>query len=136
MTSITGRTCRVLPPEDAPAPAKPLRKPKATAATRNRFADLNDFVDVTLAGLDPGKAVVWLVLFRDARNGIARTSQSDIARRAGLSVRQVRRAVLGLQEDGILKLVKRGNSFLSCSTYEVLPRSSTADTHVRSTADI
>ena len=31
--------------------------------------------------------MVWLVLYRDTKDGVAKTSQADIARRAGISVR-------------------------------------------------
>ena len=53
-----------------------------------RFGMLNDFADVSLAGLTGAEVKVWLILFRDtkAATGTARTGQADIARRAGLSV--------------------------------------------------
>ena len=91
--TLTG--CDVLPPMDSgkakPADARePKRKPGKRKAG-DRFAVLNAFVDCTAGRLSRGEILVWLVLYRDTRNGIAKTSQADIARRAGISDRTVRR---------------------------------------------
>ncbi|QEL16420.1 helix-turn-helix domain-containing protein [Limnoglobus roseus] len=45
---------------------------------------------------------VWFVLFRDSKHDASRTSQMDIARRAGVNVRTVRRAFDGLKRAGLL----------------------------------
>ena len=63
------------------------------AKAGERFAVLNAFVDFALAGLSRADVAVWLVLYRDTRDGTARTSYDDIARRAGLNRRNVGRAV-------------------------------------------
>ena len=55
-----------------------------------RFAVFNGFVDFTLADLSLRETKVWLILYRDSRDGIAKTSQADIARRAGVSDRATR----------------------------------------------
>ena len=107
-------------------------KPKGSGNRRNaagRFAMLNDFVDFTLADLSQSETKVWLILYRDARNDVARTSQADIAGRAGMSDRTVRRALKHLESRGLLKAVHRGGLNRGCSSYRVaaLVNNSTAD---------
>ena len=111
------------------------RRDKAKGATKNRkasadrFAVLNNFIDFTLAGLTRNELAVWLVLYRDSRDGIARTSQADIARRAGMSDRTVRRSLTKLEAAGLLKAVHRGGLNRGSSSYRVsaLMNGSTAD---------
>lgn len=118
--------CTVLPPIDdgkerlpiESAPAKPKTTRKRTA---NRFATLNQFIDETLATLCRGDIAVWLILYRDTRNGTARTSQADIARRSGLSVRGVAKAMRRLEKRGLLRVVYRGGLNRGASRYRVLP---------------
>ncbi|MCB9852650.1 MAG: helix-turn-helix domain-containing protein [Phycisphaerales bacterium] len=94
-------------------------KPKRRRATADRFATLNAFVDLSLRGLRRPEIAIWLILYRDTRNGTARTGQADIARRAGVSVRTVRRAIGRLDAAGLLRLVKRGGPNVGPSIYEV-----------------
>ena len=63
---------------------------------------LNAFTDCALPTLTGAETKVWLILFRDtkAATGTARTGQTDIARRAGLSARSVKLAVGTLAENG------------------------------------
>lgn len=85
-----------------------------------RWGHLNGFVDVTLRDLTPAEVRVWLVLFRDTKpDGTARTGQADIARRAGLSVRMVKKAVKKLTDRGLLKVLTRGRVSIGPSTYKV-----------------
>ena len=85
-----------------------------------RWGHLNGFVDVTLRDLTPAEVRVWLVLFRDTKpNGTARTGQADIARRAGLSVRMVKKAVKRLVERGLLKVLRQGRIHVGPSVYKV-----------------
>ena len=101
-----------------PAPAKP--KPgAATVKTRDRFRMLNDFVDGRLDGLTRAEVKVWLVLYRDTRNGSARTAQEDIARRSGLTVRSVRTAIRKLEKGGLLVVKYRGGLNTGVSIYQV-----------------
>ena len=62
----------------------------------SRFAELNQFIDFTMASLRPSEVAVWLILYRDTKSytGTARTGQSDIARRAGITTRGVRKALV------------------------------------------
>ena len=73
-----------------------------------RFRILNNFVDFTLAELSRAEIAVWLVLYRDTRDGTARTSMVDLARRAGCSRRAVVTAVKALEKLGLIKIVHRG----------------------------
>lgn len=121
--------CAVLPPmhqgngsprrhqgDTSKAKGKPSRR-----NTADRFAVLNAFVDFTMRELSRAEALVWLVLYRDTKDGTARTSQADIARRAGVNVRTVKRAVVGLHRRGLLVLAHRGSLRRGPSTYRVRP---------------
>ena len=124
--------CEVLPPMDSgespqqygsQRPSKaPQTKGKPSRKTAGRFAELNTFVDFSLAGLGRSEIAVWLVLFRDTkRDGIARTGQEDIARRASISERTVRRAIRRLEKRGLLVVVRRGGLSSGPSAYRVRP---------------
>jgi len=128
--------CTVLPPMDPPtgrppAPAghqgdrskakHPKDTPPARRKTAGRFAVLNAFVDFTLAGLNRNEIAVWLVLYRDTKDGTARTGQADIARRAGISPRSVRRGIEGLREKGLVKRTYQGGIGRGASAYRIHP---------------
>jgi DNA-binding MarR family transcriptional regulator len=91
-----------------------IRNPRYSARRRrgskadNRFIILNEFVDCTMATVSATEALVWFVLYRDVRDGIATTSQSEIARRIGKSERQVRRLLNKLIESGTVSIIQRG----------------------------
>jgi DNA-binding MarR family transcriptional regulator len=85
-----------------------------------RFAALNAFVDFALAGLTRREIAVWLVLYRDTREGTARTGYDDIARRAGLNRRNVGRALRQLEARGLVQVVHRGGLGRGVSRYRVL----------------
>lgn len=92
------------------------------SATRNRFAVLNAFADFTLRTLDRTSIAVWLLLWRDTKaDGLAKTSQADLARRAGISDRTARRAIDRLQRTGLLSVVHRGGLRRGVSTYRIHP---------------
>jgi DNA-binding MarR family transcriptional regulator len=97
----------------------PIKK-KTTA---NRFAILNAFIDFTIADLRRSEMLVWLTLYRDTRDGIASSSQQNIARRAGLSRKTVERAIKSLAKRGLLHLVHLGGLNRGSSRYRVLPMS-------------
>ena len=120
--------CAVLPPmhqgngshrrpqcDTSKAKGKPVRR-----KTGDRFAVLNAFVDFTMQELTRAEALVWLTLFRDTKpDGLARTGQADLARRAGVNVRTVKRTVASLHHRGLLVLVYRGSLRRGPSTYRV-----------------
>lgn len=85
-----------------------------------RFSVLNTFVDVTLRQLDRTAAVVWLILYRDTKpNGLARTGQADISRRAGVTVRTVYTALRRLEKLGLLLVVHKGGLNRGASIYRL-----------------
>jgi hypothetical protein len=109
-------------PSSRPHRGKPKgKRAGAKANARERFAVLNAFVDFALADLSRAEIAVWLVLYRDTRDGTARTSYDDLARRAGCSRRNVSRAVRRLERRGLLKVVHRGGLRRGMSRYRVCP---------------
>jgi len=125
-----------LPPPEAPeAPEEDLRGDEAENgpqeaadddqdqaqrySTVEKVRQLNRFVDEAAKGLDPISMNVWLVLFRFAREGIARASQQTIAERLGLDVRTVRRHLKVLQKKQLLRVVEKGNRGGRSNTYQL-----------------
>jgi DNA-binding MarR family transcriptional regulator len=93
----------------------PTKKPKA-----NRWQQFNGFVDLTMQTLTPAEVRVWLVLFRDVKaTGQAKTGQTDLARRTGLSVRMVRYALTSLVKKDLVKVVRQGRLGQGASVYKV-----------------
>jgi hypothetical protein len=93
---------------------------KVKGKTGERFKTLNAFTDFTLANLDRAEIVAWLLLWRDTKgDGLARTSQADLARRAGVTDRTIRRALVRLRCRGLLTVVVRGGLLRGSSTYRV-----------------
>lgn len=99
----------ILPPDatlrpdesEVPDRSVPTKKMSRRTTRSTRFAALNAFTDLALSGLTGAEAKVWLILFRDTKGtGIARTGQTDIARRAGLKPRSIRNALKKLQTKG------------------------------------
>jgi hypothetical protein len=113
---LTG--CDVLPPMEPAEVSKPKRKPDREK-TGNRFAVLNAFVDCSLRGLTKAELATWLILYRDTREGTVSTSQANIARRAGISVRSVGKAISKLTMKGLLTIVFRGGLNRNPSRYRV-----------------
>lgn len=115
--------CNVLPPmDDSPhqqPPRTESKKKDNRLATGDRFQTLNNFVDFTLQSLTRADIVVWMILFRDTRDGIANTSQAHIALRAGTSDRTVRTSIKRLESLGLLKVVYRGGLNRGSSRYRV-----------------
>ena len=108
-------------PNEEPAPAAKPAKPKRQTRSE-RFAALNAFADFALANLTGAESKVWLILFRDTKGeGIARTAQADVARRAGLSRRGVQIALDKLNAKGMVRVVRRGRLNAGPSVYRVHP---------------
>lgn len=93
--------------------------PKASRKSPDRWAALNALVDVQLRELTAAETAVWLILFRDVRNGVARTGMSDIAARAGITRRGVVKAMKGLRDKQLVDVIKRGNVAGIPNTYRV-----------------
>ena len=129
MTDTTNGHARRLPPLPPPMNPRPAtsstskagEKPKRPKETSERFTTINTFVDFTLADLTRNEVAVWLVLWRDTKDGTARTAQSDIARRAGINRRTVIRILGKLESTGLLRTVHRGGFNRGMNVYRVLP---------------
>ena len=87
--------------------------------TANRFGILNGFVDCAMPGLSRVELGTWLVLYRDTRQGVAVTSQADIARRIGATDRAVRSAIGRLAKLGLVVVIRRGGLLQGPSKYRV-----------------
>jgi DNA-binding transcriptional ArsR family regulator len=116
------------PPMEGPTPAesgggrqRPQGKSRGQAKEKpcGRFAVLNAFVDFALVELSRREIAVWLVLYRDTRDGTAGTSYDDLAKRAGLDRRNVGRALRQLEGRGLVKVVHRGGLRRGVSRYRV-----------------
>ena len=107
MTMSTERRLPSLPPPlVSPMVSRPTRPPRPEEAAKphskaaGRFGVLNEFVDCSLEGLTRAELVVWLILYRDTRDGTVRTAQADIARRGGICRRAVQKAMRRLENWG------------------------------------
>lgn len=111
-SALPGAT--MLPPAEPPVPKHTRRR------TQDRFAEINGFVDSTLSRLTRSAVAVWLILWRDTKpNGLARTGQTDLARRAGVSQRAVRKALVCLVGLKLVKVVRKGRAGAGPSTYRI-----------------
>lgn len=97
------------------------RKGRKNSEAAGRFAVLNGFVDCGMVGLSRAEIAVWLVLYRDTRNGTARTSVEDIGQRIGTSKRGVLDALGKLRKLGLVTRVYKGGLNRGPSTYRVHP---------------
>jgi len=97
-------------------------KPKGPAKrkAKGRFALLNTFVDFSMGELSRAEIAVWMILYRDSKEGIARTAQADIARRGKIDRRTVGRSLHRLASRGLLKIVHQGGFRRGVSLYRVV----------------
>lgn len=102
-------------------PATKNRDRKSHRATRDRFAVLNAFIDCSMRELSRVELAAWFILYRDTKRGTACTSQSDIARRTGCTVRAVQRALRRLIDRGLVVVVRRGRLNAGASVYRLEP---------------
>jgi hypothetical protein len=109
-------------PKGKPSRDKARKGAPGKARTAGRFRTINAFADFTLRGLDRAEIAVWLLLWRDTRpDGLARTSQADLARRAGVNQRTARRAVGSLCRAKLLTRAYQGGLNRGLSVYRVHP---------------
>ncbi|MDA1050123.1 MAG: winged helix-turn-helix transcriptional regulator [Planctomycetota bacterium] len=114
--------CAVLAPLNSkrkPPKSAPANEPKQPSKSRDRFKVLNNFVDFTMGKLKADDVRVWFMRYRDTKDGTAATAQTDIARRAGVSVRAVHGSVKRLERLGLLKVIYRGGLNRGSSRYRV-----------------
>src|SRR5262245_601724 len=124
VSAASGRPSGVLSGAAMLPPAEPTRAPACTPPvrrrSRGRFEEINGFIDLSMAKLTPAARSVWLIWWRDTKpDGLARTGQADIARRAGVSDRAVRDALAELIREGLVKVVRKGRLGVGPSTYRV-----------------
>jgi hypothetical protein len=93
--------------------------PKHKPETGDRFRILNAFVDASMRELTPSETIVWFVLFRDVRSGVASVAQADIAIRSGLTQPTVSLAIRRLVGRGLVRVVRQGGFRSGPSTYVV-----------------
>jgi hypothetical protein len=96
--------------------------PAATTQGRcvRKVKHFNRFIDDAVAGLPPSAALLWLTLFRYAKDGIARVSQGKLAERMGVDVKTVRRNLrILLGKNGMIRVVKQGAKGRGCSVYQL-----------------
>jgi DNA-binding MarR family transcriptional regulator len=105
------------------ASGKPIAEARTSKRlSRLRFEMLNAFVDAGMADLSRAELAVWLILYRDAkRDGTARASLADLARRAGIDRRSVIRALKRLRDRRMLQVLHRGGLNRGPSSYLVYP---------------
>lgn len=126
------RGAKVLPPLESPqtgpdAPTTDTQNQRTHKGhhthnpkrTTDRWPMLNHFVDVTMSDLSPRELKVWLVLFRDSKNGIAQTAQGYIATRTGLKRPTVSAAIAELEARGLIRTIHAGGLNRGISRYEV-----------------
>ncbi len=122
MNATNGRHAAGLPGATMLPPMNPTPRTNPTTRKRSgdRFAEINGFIDFTLASLTPSAIAVWLILWRDTKpNGLARTGQADLARRAGVTPRAVRKALTMLTAAGLVRVVRKGRIGAGPSSYRV-----------------
>ena len=106
-------------PPRQPPPRHSTGGYRARTYPADRFGVFNAFADASMKDLTRAEIAVWLILWRDTKDGVARSAQTDIARRAGCSDRAVRTAIARLEELGLLEVVTRGSLGKGISTYRV-----------------
>jgi DNA-binding MarR family transcriptional regulator len=98
------------------------RRKTTKRQSRLRFEMLNAFVDTGMADLSRAELAVWMILYRDTqRNGVARASLDDLARRGGMNRQTASRAVGRLALRRMLQVIRRGGLNSGPSAYRVFP---------------
>src|SRR5262245_65741732 len=101
--------------------SKPPARWKTTKRrSQLRFEILNAFVDTGMADLSRAELAVWLIVYRDTkRDGTARASLADLARRAGIDRQTASRTVGRLARRKMLQVIRPGGLNRGPSTYRV-----------------
>lgn len=105
--------------EDLACDDKRSERSKRKPQSAQRFETLNVFVDITMRELTPSEKIVWVVLYRDVRDGVVTVSQKDIAVRSGLTQSTVSQAINRLVKRGLVHVVRQGGFRKGLSTYRV-----------------
>ncbi|MBY0458907.1 MAG: helix-turn-helix domain-containing protein [Gemmataceae bacterium] len=115
---LTG--CAVVPPRELTPRAPPKSRPaRSQPAVVKKVLALNRFLDRTAGRLTSAAALVWMMLLRDERGGVARTAVTDLARRCGLSVRTVKRRLAELKALGVVEVLTPGTRSSGPTGYQL-----------------
>ena len=110
------------PPAMTPTAATAGGQRNTKGKAGDRFAVVNAFLDFSAQHLGRAECLTWLSLWRDTkRDGVAATSQADIARRIGAHRGTVKRAIAKLVDAGLLTVARRGSLRRGASAYRVHP---------------
>lgn len=110
--------------EAASRPAGGRSTPKATRKSADRWATLNEFVDVIAPAITKTEAVVWLLLFRHAKGGVVETSERAVATALQLKKFSAGRAIRGLVAKGLVWPIHRSATKAVGSKYGLHPHPS------------
>ena len=91
-----------------PEPEEQPRKHKLSGKMRERWLLFNRLVDVEQRNLTDSEFRVLITLFRDMRRGVARTAQSDLARRTGKRRETICRSLKSLVAKGLVDVLHQG----------------------------
>ncbi len=80
---------------------------------------LNRFVDETLIGLEPFTALLWVVFYREAKDGIVQISHGQLAKIMGVSDRTICRHIEVLILNKLLRKLKTGGYGRGCNKYQL-----------------
>lgn len=80
---------------------------------------LNAFIDNTAKGLKPTEALVWLALFRFARDGLATVPKATVAKRLGIDERTVSRSIRTLRKQNLVRIEYHGGKKGECNKYRL-----------------
>lgn len=105
-----------------PISAKNSRRSRPDNGDASRWRTLNTFVDLIARHLSLVEIVVWMVLFRDCRDGTVKASQRNLASRSGASERSVVRAMRRLRDVRLVEVVKASKSKGEASLYRLEER--------------
>ena len=86
-------------------------KHDAGSPIRERWMLFNRLIDVEQRRLTDSEFRVLLTLFRDTKNGIAQTAQSDLAMRTGKCRGTIVRAIKRLVEKDLIEIATQGGLF-------------------------
>ena len=102
-----------------------MSKRHPTRDTKQRFRQINDFVDVDMRHLTPTETSVWLLLWCDTKGNTARTARAYLAHRAGVAESTISRAIRSLTRRGLLKCIHKGNQERGISVYTLMASQTT-----------
>ena len=106
----------------SPPAARPTRK--STRKSPDRWATLNEFVDVIAPAITKTEAVVWLLLFRHAKGGVVETSERRISTALQIQRTSAGRALRALVTCGLVWVIYRSTAKGAPSKYGIHPQPS------------